>query len=508
MTESQSEAIAFLSQPLSYGRSAGEQVERIETHASIVFLIGQLALKLKRNVRFAYLDYSTVELRRRFCETELRLNRRTAPDLYRRVRAITREADGTLTFDGKGEVLDWVIEMRRFDQASLFSSLAETRKLTRRLLEELVDHIIAFHRAAEPVVDFGGAAGVDEVVAINDRSLREAGLADREADELLRLTRRALERCRVMLDRRRTAGRVRRCHGDLHLGNICLYDGRPVLFDGIEFSESLACIDTLYDLAFLVMDLCHRRLAGDANLIFNRYLDMSEEGDGVAALPLFLSLRAAVRAHVVAAAASAAPKSSRTEMFEKARSYLQFALELLRPDRPLLIAIGGLSGSGKSTLAAAIAPQLGARPGARVLRSDVIRKRRIGKALSERLPPDCYTEEANVAVYAEMRAGAREALAAGYSVVLDAVAAQASERDGFEELARSCEVPFLGIWLQAPADVLGRRLLERTGDASDATPAILRQQLEYELGPMRWAIVDAAGGIEETLHHVTAVVTR
>ncbi len=179
MTESQSEVIAFLSQPLSYGSSAGESVERIETHASIVFLIGQLALKLKRSVRFTYLDYSTVELRRRCCEAELRLNRRTAPDLYRRVRAITREADGTLTFDGRGEVLDWVIEMRRFDQASLFSSLAETRKLTRRLLEELVDHIVALHRAAEPVFDFGGAAGVDEVVAINDRSLREAGLPDR-----------------------------------------------------------------------------------------------------------------------------------------------------------------------------------------------------------------------------------------------------------------------------------------------------------------------------------------
>ncbi len=506
MTESQSEAIAFLSQPLSYGSSAGESVERIETHASIVFLIGQLALKLKRSVRFAYLDYSTVELRRRCCEAELRLNRRTAPDLYRRVRAITREADGTLTFDGRGEVLDWVIEMRRFDQASLFSSLAETRRLTRRLLEELVDHIIAFHRAAEPVFDFGGAAGVDEVVAINERSLREAGLPDCEADELLRLTQRALERCRVMLDRRRTEGRVRRCHGDLHLGNICLHDGRPVLFDGIEFSESLACIDTLYDLAFLVMDLCHRGLTGDANLLFNRYLDMSEERDGIAAFPLFLSLRAAVRAHVVAAAASAAPKSSRSAMLEKASSYLHFALELLRPNPPLLVAIGGLSGSGKSTLAAALAPRLGARPGARVLRSDVIRKRRVGKAPSERLPPDCYTEEANAAVYAEMRTRAGEALAAEYSVVLDAVAAHASERDSFEELARSSGVPFVGIWLRAPADVLERRLIERAGDASDATPDVLRRQLEYALSPMRWAIIDAAGGLEETLRKVTAAV--
>jgi predicted kinase len=249
-------------------------------------------------------------------------------------------------------------------------------------------------------------------------------------------------------------------------------------------------------------------LAGDANLIFNRYLDMSEERDGIAAFPLFLSLRAAVRAHVVAAAASTAPKSSRSAMLEKASSYLHFALELLRPNPPLLVAIGGLSGSGKSTLAAALAPQLGARPGARVLRSDVIRKRRIGKAPSERLPPDCYTEEANAAVYAEMRARAREALAAGYSVVLDAVAAHASERDSFEELARSLRIPFRGIWLRAPANVLERRLVERTGDASDATPTVLRRQLGYELGRMRWAIVDAAQGIEETLHRVTAAVVQ
>jgi aminoglycoside phosphotransferase family enzyme/predicted kinase len=508
MAESQSEVIAFLSQPLSYGGGAVGPVERIETHASIVFLIGELAIKLKRSVRFTYLDYSTVEFRRRFCEAELRLNRRTAPDLYRCVRAVTREADGALAFDGGGEALDWVIEMRRFDQASLFSSLAETGGLTRRLLEALVDHIIAFHRAAEPVFDFGGAAGVTEVVAINDRSLREAGLPERAADELLPLTRAALDRCRVILDRRRAEGKVRRCHGDLHLGNICLYDGRPMLFDGIEFSESLACIDTLYDLAFLVMDLGHRGLTGEANLFFNRYLEMSEEGDGIAALPLFLSLRATVRAHVVAATAGTAPASSRPDLVEKASSYLHFAVELLRPDPPLVVAIGGLSGSGKSTLAAAIAPRLGPRPGARVLRSDVIRKRRIGKAPSERLPPDCYTEEANAAVYAEMRARAREALAAGYSVVLDAVAARASERDSFEELARSCGVPFLGIWLRAPAALLERRLVGRTGDASDATPAILREQLDYELGPMRWATVDAAGGIEETLRQVTTLVAR
>lgn len=501
MPDDQQEVIAFLSQPSSYGGSGSEKVDRIETHASIVFLIGPTALKLKKKVRYAYLDYSTIALRRRFCEAELQLNRRTAPQLYRRVRAITREADGRLAFDGDGPALDWVVEMARFDQAKLFSSLAESGGLTHSLLEDLVQQIVAFHHDAEPVHDLGGAAGVEEVIAINDRSLRAAGLSTGSVDQVRDLSQQALARTRLLLDRRRDEGKVRRCHGDLHLGNICLVAGRPTLFDGIEFNDSIACIDTLYDFAFLLMDLCQRGMTSEANLIFNRHLDLSGDVEGLAALPLFLSLRAAVRAHVTALART-------VDALAKAKAYLDFALAVVTPVPPRLVAIGGLSGTGKSTVAAAIAPQLGACPGARVLRSDVLRKQRAGKAPTERLGPEFYTAAASASLYREIRALTRRVLATGYSVVIDAVSALSVERDSFEEEAKALGVAFHGVWLEAPAEVLEQRLLAREGDASDATPAVLRRQLGYDLGPMRWTRIDVGQDRDTTLRRVREVLSR
>ena len=191
-----------------------------------------------------------------------------------------------------------------------------------------------------------------------------------------------------MLDRRGAAGKVRRCHGDLHLRNVCLFEGKPTLFDCLEFSDELASVDVLYDLAFLLMDLEHRGLADFANLVLNRYLDLTGEDDGLAALPLFLSLRAAIRAHVTAAAMErAAQSAAEPAMAAEARRYLELAAQFLRPRSCRLIAIGGLSGTGKSTLAAALAPCLGAR----VLRSDVIRKRLFGVAPETQLPASAYT---------------------------------------------------------------------------------------------------------------------
>jgi uncharacterized protein len=297
MMDDQQVVVAFLREPSSYG-STIKRVDVVETHTSLVFLAGGRAYKLKRAVRYPYLDFSTAEQRRRACEAEIYLNRRTAPTLYLKVRAITRMADGRVGFAGTGQAIDWVVVMRRFEQSSLFDALAQTDGLSAPLMRELASHIAGFHAIAERRYDNGGRAALTAIVETNHRCLIEAQHAGFARERIEEIRENSLQRFAGVggsLDRRRAEGKVRRCHGDLHLRNICLLDGKPTLLDCLEFSDALASIDVLYDLAFLLMDLLHRRLVEFANIVLNRYLDLTDEDDGLAAMPLFLSLRASAR---------------------------------------------------------------------------------------------------------------------------------------------------------------------------------------------------------------------
>ncbi len=292
MANLQSEIIDFLSSPTAHG---GAAVERIETHASVVFLAGNEAWKLKKAVKYPYLDYSTRERRRWACGEEVRLNRRTAPDIYLGAVALRRDGMGGLFLDrdeaGEGEDVDWLVHMRRFDQRDLLVTMARENRLDRDLMLTLADRIADFHGAAERTPDLGGRDAMRWVVDDNIAELRGAGdLFDRDSvDDLERLSSAALTAAATALERRRGAGFVRHCHGDLHLGNICLINGRPTLFDGIEFDRGLACIDTFYDLSFLLMDLAEIGETGHANRLLNRYLDRTGDYDGVlvaAAVPI------------------------------------------------------------------------------------------------------------------------------------------------------------------------------------------------------------------------------
>ncbi|HEX2116576.1 MAG TPA: AAA family ATPase [Alphaproteobacteria bacterium] len=490
--DEQRAVIDFLSRPEAYGEGP---VERIDTHGAVVFLVGRRAYKLKRAVRFPYMDYSTVERRRVMCEAELTLNRRTAPMLYEAVAPVTREGK-RFRIGGTGDPVDWLVVMRRFDQAGLFDRLAEEGALTPALIQVLAAEIAAFHARAERRADYGGGAGMAWVIDGNRTGFGEAQFAPAARAAAQRFDagcRAALARVAPLLDVRRADGLVRHCHGDLHLRNICLINGRPVLFDAIEFNEQVACIDTLYDFAFLLMDLEFRDLRALGNLAFNAYLEHTRDCGGLAALPLFLACRAGVKAQTWAAGARAQTDAARSAaLMAEAEASVALGEKFLAPPPARLVAIGGLSGTGKSTVARQIAPALGAAPGAVVLRSDVLRKRLAGVDATTRLAPEAYTPETAKQVYDALTAAAQAVAASGHAVIVDAVFARPDERAAVEAAARTAGVAFTGLWLEAPAATLGERIAGRRGDASDATVAVLRRQLTYDVGPIAWHRIDAA----------------
>jgi len=483
----QDEVLAFLD---AQARRGGALVERRETHISTVVLAGALAWKLKRAVKFSYLDFSTPALRLAACERELALNRRTAPRLYRAVRRITRQRDGRLAFDGDGDLVDAVVEMNRFDDSTLFDTLARCHALTHGLLTALARKVADFHRGA--AVGEGGAQAVGAVIDLNRDALAASGVFDSATLSAYDgAVRQAFAAAAPQLGARARAGKVRHCHGDLHLRNICLVDGAPTLFDCIEFDDRLATIDVLYDLAFVLMDLWHRNETAAANWLLNRYLDHSDETDGLPLLPLFMSLRAAVRAHVTAAQAGTAPDASRVGLVAEARVYLQLARDLLTPAPARLVAIGGFSGTGKSTLAAALAPHLGVAPGARVIASDRLRKALYGVAAETRLPQAAYASQVSEQVYGQAADLAARITGAGTAVVVEAVFDRPQDRLRIARAGATSGVAFTGLWLDAASETLISRVAGRSGDASDATAAVVRAQLKRDPGPLDWIRLDA-----------------
>ncbi|MGH9349865.1 MAG: AAA family ATPase [Vicinamibacterales bacterium] len=507
ITEEQGEVVAFLASPSSHEGSA---VERIDTHASIVFLAGTRAWKLKRAVRYDYLDFSTVERRRAMCEAEVRINRRTAPALYRGVVAVTRESDGSLALGGSGAPVEWLVEMARFDQEGLFDRLAARGALEIEWMGPLASAIARFHLAAERRSDHGGRSGMAWVIDGNATGFAEqgAGILDPAACASLSTeTLAALDRHGALLDARRDAGYVRQCHGDLHLRNIVLLDGRPTLFDAIEFNDEIACIDVLYDLAFLLMDLWRRRLPRHANVLWNAYLAEAADFQGVPLLPLFLSLRAAVRAKTSATSATLQSNPRRRrELEEMARDYLARAQGLLRPSPRCLVAVGGFSGSGKSTLARALGPLIGAVPGAVVIRSDQIRKRLRGVEPLQRLGPEGYGAEVSRRVYATVIDRAEATVRGAHAAIVDAVFARPSDRDAIEQTAAAAGVPFVGLWLEAPEPMLVARSVRRRLDASDADADVIQRQIAEGAGSMTWHRIDASSTPEDVLGKAIAVV--
>jgi aminoglycoside phosphotransferase family enzyme/predicted kinase len=487
----QDEVIAFLA-------NRDGTAKRVDTHISIVFLESDQVLKIKRAVRLPFLDYSTLDKRKRACEEELAINRHYAPQIYRRVVPITRGLEG-FQIGGDGPVVEWAVEMARFDENKTLDRLAQAGEISPELTEAVADVIYAADRHAAISDGSTWLASIASIINRNTDKFHEQGsLAPDLIAHLHKVSHEQLTRTQSLLQERASAGLVRRCHGDAHLGNIALIDGKPVLFDAIEFDPVIATTDVFYDLAFPIMDLVHFGLDGAANRLFNRYLQKTwpENGSALRLLPLFLSIRAAIRSNVLFTKSQQSPaeKNAVTE----ARSYFDLARQFLKQARPSLIAIGGKSGTGKSVLARDVAALIGTPPGAVILRSDVIRKDLFGVDPLVTLPAGAYTPEVTERVYDTLNERARLIIAQGFSVVVDAAFLREAQRDKLSAEAERIGADFRPVLLSAELDVRLDRIGSRKRDASDATSEVATQQDGYDIGQLSWSLVDASGPPEQT----------
>ena len=355
--DTQAPVLALLADPATHG---GHAVKRIDTHAASVFLAGDRAFKVKRAVRFPFLDFSTLEKRKAACDAELEVNRPFAPQIYLRVVAITRAADGTLALDGQGEPVEWAVEMRRFDDALTLDHLADAGRIDAALADRLGRIVAAAHAQAKPAPPAPWIEAMGAYIAEHEGEFGKTPelFAPAEVAAWAAASRALYGRIRPLLLERGARGLIRRIHGDLHLGNIALIDGAPVLFDAIEFSPLIGSGDVLYDLAFLLMDLIERGLPQPANVVFNRYLAQTrraEDFDALAALPFFLSMRAAIRAKVTAERRERAAPAEQAAIGESARRYFDLARRAIAP-------CGRRDGGDRRALRHR---QIGARPRAR-----------------------------------------------------------------------------------------------------------------------------------------------
>lgn len=453
-------------------------VELIETHISFVLLHGSRAYKFKKALKNPFLDASTLVLRERLCQEELRLNRRLAPELYRDVVSITGTPDRPV-FGGAGPILDYAVQMVAFSQSGLWDRLAQAHALGTGPVDELSALLVRFHDAAAPA-DASGYLGSPALVRAQMREnlddldrLATAQSSLAQVRHLRRWEADLFPRLESLMAERLATGRVRECHGDLHLGNVAQIDGRATIFDAIEFNDEFRWIDVISEVAFLVMDLHAHELPDLANRLANAWLQASGDYAGLPVLPYYLVHRALVRAKVaLMRAAQSDPRAGiATAASAQAVRYLELADRFSRPGRPSLMATHGFSGTGKTTLTQSLVEQAGALR----IRADVERKRIAGLDETARsasaLHGGLYSAAMGSATYDRLFALARVALQAGWPVILDATFLSRARRDGARALARDCAVPFAILHFDADVAQLRLRLAERARLATDASEA-------------------------------------
>lgn len=473
------------------------KVELLETHISWLLLAGDYVYKIKKPVDFGFLDFSELGKRRFFCQEELRLNRRFASDVYLEVLAVGGSAEHPVF--GKEPAIEYTVKMRRFAETDLLDKQLAQGALSAEQMQALAQTLADFHAGLPPALE-PTAYGTPEAVAGPARQNFQqlAGLiTEADAHRLARLeaaSEREYTRCSTWFARRLADGKIRECHGDLHLGNIVLLDGKPTPFDGIDFNPDLRWIDVMNDIAFLVMDLLHRRRPDLAYAFLNAYLQAGGDYAGLAVLRFYLGYRAMVMAKV---AAIRAAQGGRAEELGQCRGYLDLAEAFYAEPKAALLITHGLPGCGKTTVSQIVLEKFRAIR----LRSDVERKRLFGLAPEQRsesaIAGGIYTEEATDRTYCRLLALSRSLLENGYPVVVDAAFLRADERQAFAELAAELGVPFVILHILNDESLSLRRIGQRLGDASEADAAVY-QQLKTAAEPLSPAERRAAVEIDNS----------
>jgi aminoglycoside phosphotransferase family enzyme/predicted kinase len=475
--------IRGMSRAGAYPHCAGS-IELLETHISWVFLAGVYAYKVKKPVALGFLDFTSLQSRRHFCEEELRINRRFAPDLYLDVVAVRGSIDAPRV-GGTGEVLEYALRMRRFAQEGLASSMLACGRLTREHMVEFANGLARFHAQLPPAgseSSYGMPAKVLAAARANFEQIEP--LLDSADDRILlgrlrRWTEDEFPRANGDFRDRRAGGKIRECHGDLHLGNIVEWNGRLVAFDGIEFDPELRWIDVMSDVAFLVMDLLDRSADALAWRFLSAYLEAAGDYAGLAVFRFYLVYRAMVRAKVnlIRARQTGVAGEAASRPNDLFREYLRLANRCAHERPRALVLMHGFSGSGKSVLAAELVERLGAIR----IRSDLERKRMHGLTALQSSGSACgdglYSAEATRDTYETLASAARAVVAAGYRAIVDACTLRRMQRDRFVALARSMRIRLVVVDVRAPREVLQARIAARVNDASEATAEVLEQQL-------------------------------
>ncbi|WNM59801.1 bifunctional aminoglycoside phosphotransferase/ATP-binding protein [Candidatus Nitrospira allomarina] len=504
MTSSQ--LVASLQDPKCYSHPVS-QVTVVETHISWVLLTGQYVYKIKKPVLFSFVDFSTLEKRRWFCEEEVRLNRRLAPQLYLGVVSITGSPSDP-RMDGDGSPFEWAVKMKQFPPDQEFQYLLETGNLHESMVGQLAIDIGTFHVRIEPAGESLSYGELDRVwgpIAESFEGIPLAALPTRIQfcmKDIEEWTNQEWKRLRPKLRERKSSGQIRECHGDLHLGNIALFDGRICVFDSLEFKPELRWIDVISEVAFLVMDLESSKRVDLAYWFLNCYLEVTGDYAGMSVFRLYEVYRALVRAKVaglrLAQVESGGPVQE--EILNEIIRYVELAHRLMMPAPPMLILTHGVSGTGKTTVSTEVVKAMGA---VRV-RSDVERKRIHSKQCKVGAGPETskrlYASDMTRVTYDRLWDLANTMLEAGYSVVVDATFLEGAQRQSFIRLAHERHVTILILDVWAPDEVLAERIASRAKqqtDASDATIGVMEEQKAKE-EPLTQAEQDTTIRVDST----------